>query len=188
MPDDFDSVVADRCSAVDDVPVPADLWSRVQFKVLDRLPVQFTEEEATMIDLETPSQTDEHRRGRSGSLVAGLLAAAAVVAIALVAIRNDDPVSPADQPSPTVTVPVTVSVVDFPNLTTTFVSPRNGFSIEHPDGGPRSHRPSSSGGSASRSTTDSMSWRPAWPPFSRARRRDPARSGPDSSRTGSLDR
>ena len=35
MPDDFDSVVADRCSAVDDVPVPADLWSRVQFKVLD---------------------------------------------------------------------------------------------------------------------------------------------------------
>ena len=31
-----------------------------------------------------------------------------MVAIALVAIRNDDPVSPADQPSPTVTVPVTV--------------------------------------------------------------------------------
>ena len=53
--------------AVDDVPVPADLWSRVQFKVLDHLPVQFTEEETTMIDLETPSHTDEHRKGRSGS-------------------------------------------------------------------------------------------------------------------------
>ena len=69
---------------------------------------QFTEEEATMIDLETPSQTDEHRKGPKRALIAGLLAAAAVVAIALVAIRNDDPVSPADQPSPTVTAPPSV--------------------------------------------------------------------------------
>ncbi len=108
MPDDFDSVVAARCSAVDDVRVPADLWSRVQFKVLDRPPVQFTEEEETMIDLQTQSHTDEHQKRTRRVLVAGLLAAAAVVAIALVAIRTDDPVSPADQPSPTVTVPVTV--------------------------------------------------------------------------------
>lgn len=108
MPDDFDSAVADRCSAFDDVPVPADLWSRVQFKVLDRLPVQFTEEEATMIDLQTQSHTHEHQKRTKRVLVAGLLVAAAVVAIALVAIRTDDPVSPADQPSPTVTVPVTV--------------------------------------------------------------------------------
>src|SRR6187200_2189399 len=86
MPDDFDTVVADRCGEVDDVPVPADLWSRVQFKVLDRLPVQFTEEEAPMIDLETPSQTDEHRKGPKRFVVAGLLAAAAVAAIALVSI------------------------------------------------------------------------------------------------------
>ena len=68
---------------------------------------QFTEEEATMIDLETPSQTDEHRKGPKRVLVAALLAAAAVVAIALVAIRRDDRVSPADQPSTTVTVPPT---------------------------------------------------------------------------------
>lgn len=108
MPDDFDSVVADRCSAVDDVPVPADLWSRVQFKVLDRKSVQFTEEETIVIGLETTSHTDEDHKRTNRVLVAGLLAAAAVVAIALVAIRNDDPVSPADQPSPTVTVPVTV--------------------------------------------------------------------------------
>ena len=67
---------------------------------------QFTEEEATMIDLETPSQTEEHRKGPKRVLVAGLLAAAAVVAIALVAIRDDDPVSPADEPSTTVTVTV----------------------------------------------------------------------------------
>ena len=104
MRDDFDSVVADRFKVLDDVPVP-DTWSRVQSNVLDRMPVQFTEEEVTMIDLETPSQTDEHRKGPKRVVVAGLLAAAAVVAIALVAIRNDDPVSPADQPSPTVTVP-----------------------------------------------------------------------------------
>lgn len=108
MPDDFDSVVAARCSAVDDVRVPADLWSRVQFKVVDRLRVQFTEEEKTMIDVEIPSHTDEHQERTRRVLVAGLLAAAAVVAIALVAIRHDDPVSPADQPSPPVTVPVTV--------------------------------------------------------------------------------
>jgi len=69
---------------------------------------QLTEEEATMIDLETPSQTDEHRKGPKRALIAGLLAAAAVVAIALVAIRKDDPVSPADQPSTTVTAPPTV--------------------------------------------------------------------------------
>jgi hypothetical protein len=77
-------------------------------KVLNHMPVQFTEEEATMIDLETPSQTEERRKGPKRVLVAGLLAAAAVAAIALVAIRNDDPVSPADQPSPTVTAAPTV--------------------------------------------------------------------------------
>jgi len=102
MPDDFDSMLAARCSAVDDVPVPVDLWSRVQFKVLDRVPVQLTEEEVTMIDLETPTRTDEHRTGPKRFAVAGLLAAAAMVAVVFVAIRNDDPVSPADQPSPTV--------------------------------------------------------------------------------------
>jgi hypothetical protein len=104
MRDDFDSVVADRFKGLDEVPVP-DTWARVQFKVLDHMPVQLTEEEATMIDLEAPNPTDEHRNGPKRVLLAALLAAAAVVAIALVAIRNDDPVSPADQPSPTVTVP-----------------------------------------------------------------------------------
>lgn len=107
MRDDFDSVVADRFKVLDEVPVP-NTWARVQFKVLDHMPVQLTEEEATMIDLETPSLTDEHRKGPKRVLLAALLAAAAVVAIALVAIREDDPVSPADQPSPTVTVPPTV--------------------------------------------------------------------------------
>jgi hypothetical protein len=73
---------------------------------------QLTEEEDTMIELETPSQTDEHRNGpRRRFLVAGLVAAAAVVAIALVAIRKDEPVSPApaDEPSATVTVPPTTT-------------------------------------------------------------------------------
>ena len=107
MPDDFDFVVADRFRVLDDTPVP-DTWALVQFKVLDHMHVQFTEEEATMIELETPRQTDEHRKGPTRVLVAGLLAAAAIVAIALVVIRKDDPLSPADQPSPTVTVPPTL--------------------------------------------------------------------------------
>jgi len=76
-------------------------------EVPDRTPVQYSEEEPTMIDLETP-HTVEHRKGHPKRvLVAALLAAAAVVAIILVAIRKDDPVSPADQPSSTITVPPT---------------------------------------------------------------------------------
>jgi len=77
-------------------------------EIPDQLPVQFTEEEATMIDLETPSPTEEHGKRPKGVFIAALLAAAVVVAIALVAIRNDDPASPADQPTPTVTAPPTV--------------------------------------------------------------------------------
>lgn len=100
MPDDFDSVVADRCSAVDDVPVPADLWSRVQFKVLDHMSVQFDEEGMTMIDLETPVPIDVRRKRPKRALVAGLLAAAAaVIGVAVFAVRSsNDPqmITPAD--------------------------------------------------------------------------------------------
>lgn len=74
-----------------------------QRHVLNQVPVPFTEEEATMIDLETPSQTNEHRKGPKRVLLAGLLTAAAVVVIALVAIREEEPVSPANQPSTTAT-------------------------------------------------------------------------------------
>ena len=84
-----------------------------------------------------------------------------MLVVTLAAIeRGGDEVDPAD---------------DFPNLTTTFVSPRNGFSIKHPDGGGTVTPAKQLWGSASRSTTDSMSWRPAWPPSSRARRQS---SGP----------
>ena len=68
---------------------------------------QFTEEDATMIDLETSSRPDAQQRGPRRLLLGGLVAAAAVVAIALVAIREDEPASPANQPSTTVTVPPT---------------------------------------------------------------------------------
>ena len=67
-----------------------------------------------MIDLETPSPTDDRQKGPKRVLVAGLLAAAAVVAIALVATRDDD-ATPADQPSPTVTVPPTTPPRPLPN-------------------------------------------------------------------------
>jgi hypothetical protein len=108
MREDFDPVLADRFKVLDDVAVP-DTWTRTQSKVLNHVPVQFTEEDAAMIDLQTPSQIDERRKGPKRVAAAVLLAAAAVVAIALVVIRNDDPVSPANQPSPTVTVPATVA-------------------------------------------------------------------------------
>lgn len=74
---------------------------------LDHIPVEFNEEDATMIDLETPSPTGEHRRGPNRAMLAGVLAAAAVIAIVVAATRVDD-ATPADQPSPTVTVTVTV--------------------------------------------------------------------------------
>ena len=88
-------------------------------KVLDRTPVRPSEEEPHMIDLETPSHTDEHQKRTKRVLVAGLLAAAAVVAIALVSIRNDDPANPADQPSLSVTAPVTSSPANQPSPTVT---------------------------------------------------------------------
>ncbi len=114
MRDDFDSVVADRFKVLDDVPIP-DTWPRVQFKVLDHKPLPFTEEEVTMIDLETPHPTDEHRKGSKRVLLAGLLAAAAaVVAIAVVATPDDD-IAPADQPSPTATVTPTTPPRALPN-------------------------------------------------------------------------
>jgi hypothetical protein len=78
--------------------------------VPDHLPVQSTGEEATMIDLETPSETDDRQQRPKRFLVAGLLAAAAVVAIALVATRADN-ATPADQPSPTVTAPAPAQIV-----------------------------------------------------------------------------
>lgn len=98
MPDDFDSVVADRFTVLDDVPVP-DTWSRVQFKVLDRMPVPLIEEDATMIDLETRTPTDDRQAGSKRVLTAGLLAAAAVVVVVVLAVRsgNDpDVIPPAD--------------------------------------------------------------------------------------------
>jgi hypothetical protein len=74
-------------------------------EVLDHRPVQSTEEEATMIDLETPSQTTAERKGPRRFVIAALLAAATVVGIALVVTRDD--ATPADQPSPTVPAPPT---------------------------------------------------------------------------------
>ena len=67
-----------------------------------------TEEEPSMIELETSSRTDKPRQRPKRALLAALVAAAAFVAIVFVAIRkDDDPEGPADQPSTTVTVPPT---------------------------------------------------------------------------------
>jgi hypothetical protein len=69
----------------------------------------------------TPAPVVRRPAWRRVSLRVALGAAAvAVLVVSLAAIeRGGDEVDPAD---------------DFPTLTTTFVSPRNGFSIKHPDG------------------------------------------------------
>ena len=62
-----------------------------------------------LLDLEDPSERAEpSSRGTKRAVLAGLLAAAAVIAIALLPIRKDDPAGPAAQPSPIVTVSPTV--------------------------------------------------------------------------------
>ena len=112
MRDDFDAVVTDRFKVLDQVPVP-DTWSRVQFKVLDHVPdadmwspVQFTEAEAvSLVDVKTTDPTENRNEGRRRVLLAGILAAASVLAIAFVATRDADDVTPVDEPSTTVTVP-----------------------------------------------------------------------------------
>jgi hypothetical protein len=108
MRDHFDSVVADRFKVLDHVPVP-DTWSRV----LDQVPVpdiwsrvQATEAVLNMVDLETAVPTEPRQERPTRVLVAGILAAAAVVAIVLVASRFGDDTTPSDEPSPTVTVPL----------------------------------------------------------------------------------
>src|SRR5687767_1444230 len=114
MRDDFDSVVADRFEVLERVPVP-DTWTRVQSKLLNDRPVRQVQDETTTIDLATSGSTIGHLKGPKRVVVASLVAAAAVVAIALVAIRADEPQVPADQPTPTVTV--TPSVATAPTLT-----------------------------------------------------------------------
>ena len=122
MPDDFDSAVADRFKLLDHVHVP-DTWSRVQLKVVDNRPasdtwspVQFTEEVVTMIDVKTTDRAEPRQKRPMRVVVAGILAAAAaVVAVAFVVIRDADDVTPADEPSSTATVPPTTAPRALPN-------------------------------------------------------------------------
>jgi hypothetical protein len=80
------------------------------FKMLDSVRVQPGEQEPATLDLDAPDDAGRPRPRSKRLLVAALLAAATVAAIGLVAIRKDEPVSPADQPSPDVTAPSTVTV------------------------------------------------------------------------------
>jgi hypothetical protein len=66
-------------------------------------PVQFSEEEVTMIDVKTTDPTEPRQKRPKRVVVAAILAAAAaVVAIAFVATSDVDVVTPADEPSTTV--------------------------------------------------------------------------------------
>ena len=90
MRDDLDSVVADRFTVLDDVPVP-DTWSRVQFKLLDPTPVQWTEAESTLIDLVAPSPSNEGRQRRRWVLAAAAVLLVAVAAVVLLERGSDKP-------------------------------------------------------------------------------------------------
>jgi hypothetical protein len=107
MPEDFDSVVAARFKVLDDIPVP-DTWERVRLTVLEPTSARPTEENVTVVDLESSTQTPQRQKPPTRLVVAGLLAAAAaVVAILLVSIRDEEAAPPVDQPPTTVTAPAT---------------------------------------------------------------------------------
>jgi len=108
MRDDFDTVVADRFMVLDDASVP-DTWPQIQSKLLNDIPDRVIEKAATTIDLAASEPTIQYHTGRKRVIVASLVAAAAVVAIALVAIRTEEAEAPADQPSPTFTVAPSVA-------------------------------------------------------------------------------
>jgi hypothetical protein len=95
---DLDTAVERRATprktVLDQMP-GTDTWS----------PVQFTEEVVTMIDVKTSGPVEPPQKRPMRVVVAGILAAAAaVVAIVVVARSDVDVVTPADDPSPTVTV------------------------------------------------------------------------------------
>jgi hypothetical protein len=111
-----------RKTVLDHKPAP-NTWS----------PVQFTEEVATMIDVKT---TDPRQKRPMRIVAAGILAAAAaVVAVAFVVIRDADDVTPTDEPSPTVTVPPTLPPRALPETNLTRLLPGPYF-VDHVDGIP----------------------------------------------------
>ncbi len=109
MRDDFDALIADRFAVLVHVPVP-DTWSRVQSKLVVPTPAPFTDAEPTMIDLEAPTRSGDHRKRRTliGALV-GVAAAASLIGALVVVSRRDDPdrLPPVDSTPPS--VPVTTA-------------------------------------------------------------------------------
>jgi hypothetical protein len=109
MHDDFDSSVADRFAVLEELPVP-DFWARVELKALDHTPDQSTQEAATMIDLETPRQTNEHRNGSKRIVLAGLLAAAVVLIVGMLVVSDGDDSKIEVPAAPPSTLPSTTPV------------------------------------------------------------------------------
>jgi hypothetical protein len=67
-------------------------------------PDQFGEDDTIVIEPQAPGPTDRHGEWNVRVVAVGLLAAVLVIAIVLVARGKDNPVRPANQPFPTVTV------------------------------------------------------------------------------------
>ena len=108
-------LIADAAMDALDLDTAAEQRATPGETVLDQMPgpdtsspVQFTEEVVTMIDVKTTDPTQPGQKRPMRVVVAGILAAAAaVVAVAFVVIRDADEVTPTDEPSTTVTVPPT---------------------------------------------------------------------------------
>ena len=82
----------DAAPAAIAIDLAEDRQARLELEVPGDLPVQFTEEDALMIDLETANLIGERPRGPKRVLVAGLLAAAAavVLVVGVLVVRGGD--------------------------------------------------------------------------------------------------
>jgi hypothetical protein len=101
-PDAWSSILTRISDQVLDDEPAQDSWSRVRFEVVDHKPRPFTDEQVIILDLEPPVPIDDRRKGPRGFVVAGLLAAAAVVAIAVAATNDGRDATPVDRSSPDV--------------------------------------------------------------------------------------
>ena len=117
MPVDLEAKLAELCALWDESVAPVDVA-----EILGRDSV----DGGDLDDLDDHGADPPRRPVRS----VWLLTAAAALVAALAGVltgAGDDPSTSTANPDPT--------VVDSPNLTTTFVSPRNGFAVNYPDRG-----------------------------------------------------
>jgi hypothetical protein len=103
--------------------------SNDQSRSLGDMTISFTEEDATMIDLDSDTRATVPRKRRTSLVAAGVLAAASVAGIALVVNRSDDAETPV--PSATTVVPALGSIPagDAPIEPGSYLVPSSAWSV-----------------------------------------------------------